>query len=144
MTAATQTPTTPRQSSTDAQTARILLVDDDVELCELLGIRIRGAGYEVAVEHDVAGALSRIGREQIDAVLLDLRLGNEDGFEVLDGIAKRSADVPVIILTAHGTIELAVEAVQKGADGFVTKPFHHHDLLQKLKHTVESHRLRRE
>ena len=124
--------------------ARVLLVDDDRELTELLAIRTEAAGYDVLVEHDVRGALARIGREQIDAVLLDLRLGSEDGFDVLDGVAKRAADVPVIILTAHGTIDLAVEAMKKGAFGFVTKPFHDHDLLQQLKHTVEAHRLKRE
>jgi two-component system, NtrC family, response regulator GlrR len=123
---------------------KVLLVDDDLELCELLAIRMRAAGYHVAIEHDVSGALSHLARERVDAVLLDLRLGNDDGFKVLDGVAKRSPDVPVIILTAHGTIDLAVEAMQKGAYGFVTKPFHHHDLLQKLKHTVESHKLRQE
>jgi two-component system response regulator GlrR len=122
----------------------VLLVDDDRELCELLSIRIEAAGYNVFVEHDVRGALSHVGRERVDAILLDLRLGHEDGFDVLDGVAKRAADVPVIIITAHGTIDLAVEAMKKGAFGFVTKPFHDHDLLQKLKHTVESHRLRRE
>jgi two-component system response regulator GlrR len=131
------------EPSTEDQ-SHVLLVDDDVELCELLAIRLRTAGYHVSVEHDVNGALSRIGRDRVDAVLLDLRLGNDDGFKVLDGIGHRAADLPVIILTAHGTIDLAVEAMQKGADGFVTKPFHHHDLLQKLKHTVESHKLRRE
>lgn len=122
----------------------VLLVDDDVELCELLAIRLRASGYQVSIEHDVGGALSHIGRERVDVVLLDLQLGNEDGFVVLDGVAKRSADVPVVILTAHGTINLAVEAMQKGAYGFITKPFHHHDLLQRLQHTVESHRLRQE
>jgi two-component system, NtrC family, response regulator GlrR len=122
----------------------VLVVDDDRELCELLAIRIQAAGYHVSVEHDVRGALAHVGRERVDAILLDLRLGHEDGFDVLDGVAKRATDVPVIIITAHGTIDLAVEAMRKGAFGFVTKPFHDHDLLQKLKHTVESHRLRRE
>jgi two-component system response regulator GlrR len=125
------------------EAANVLLVDDDRELCELLSIRIEAAGYDVAVEHDVRGALAYLGRERVDAILLDLRLGQEDGFDVLDGVSKR-ADVPVIILTAHGTIDLAVEAMRRGAFGFVTKPFHDHDLLQKLEHTVESHRLRRE
>jgi two-component system response regulator GlrR len=128
----------------DGDSPHVLLVDDDRELCELLSIRVGAAGYRVSVEYDVKGALSRIGRERVDGILLDLRLGGEDGFDVLDGVAKRSADVPVMILTAHGTIDLAVEAMRKGAFGFVTKPFHDHDLLQKLKHMVDSHRLRRE
>lgn len=124
--------------------ANVLIVDDDRELCELLAIRIGAAGYRVSVEHDVQGALSYVGRERVDVMLLDLRIGQEDGFVVLDGVAKRAPDVPVIILTAHGTIDLAVEAMRKGAFGFVTKPFHDHDLLLKLKQTVESYRLRRE
>lgn len=132
-----------RDDSTQ-EPAHVLLVDDDVELCELLSIRIGAAGYKVSVAHDVASGLERLADSRIDAVLLDLRLGNEDGFSLLDGINRRSADVAVIILTAHGTIDLAVQAMSKGAWGFVTKPFHDHDLLQKLKHTVESHRLRRE
>lgn len=132
------------QRDADEESSHVLIVDDDVELCELLAIRIRAAGYRVSLANDVRGALSHIGRERIDAVLLDLRLGNEDGFQVLDGIAHRVADVSVIILTAHGTIDLAVEAMRKGAYGFITKPFHHHDLLQKLQHTVESQKLRRE
>ncbi len=124
--------------------AKVLVVDDDVELCELLTIRIEAAGYEVAVAHDVQGALAHVDRERVDAIILDLRLGHEDGFDVLDGVTKRSADAPVIILTAHGTIDLAVEAMRKGAFGFVTKPFHDHDLLQQLEHVIESHRLRSE
>jgi two-component system response regulator GlrR len=124
--------------------AHVLLIDDDVELCELLSIRIEAAGYRVSMAHDVTGGLSKLNDERFDAVLLDLRIGNEDGFTVLDEINRRASDVAVIILTAHGTIDLAVEAMSKGAWGFVTKPFHDHDLLQKLKHTVESNRLRRE
>ncbi|HEU4536049.1 MAG TPA: sigma-54 dependent transcriptional regulator, partial [Polyangiaceae bacterium] len=92
----------------------------------------------------VAAALESIGRAPFDAVLLDLRLEDGDGFEVLEGVRKRSADLPVIVLTAHGSIDTAVDAMRRGAFGFVTKPFQDHDLLQKLAHAVESHRLRRE
>ncbi|MBX3187479.1 MAG: sigma-54-dependent Fis family transcriptional regulator [Labilithrix sp.] len=134
----------PRATGTSSTRPHVLLVEDDLDLCELLSIRIEAAGYDVSVEHSVQGALEHVGSERVDAILLDLRLGNEDGFEVLEGVAKRSAHVPVIILTAHGSIDLAVEAMKKGAYAFVTKPFHDHDLLEKLKHTVESHRLRRE
>ena len=124
--------------------SRILAVDDDAELCELLTLRIEAKGYRVATAGTVAQALDLFARESWDAVLLDLRLGQEDGLDVLDGITKRAPDLPVIILTAHGTIETAVEAMRRGAFGFVTKPFHDHDLLQKIAHAVESHRLRRE
>jgi two-component system, NtrC family, response regulator GlrR len=124
--------------------ARVLIVDDDRELCELLVLRLESRGYRAASEPGVAAALGALGREHYDAMLLDLRLEDGDGFEVLEGVRKRSADLPVIVLTAHGSIDTAVEAMRRGAFGFVTKPFQDHDLLQKLAHAVESYRLRRE
>ena len=123
---------------------RVLLVDDDIELCELLTLRIEGRGYAVAAEHGVKGAIARLGRESFEALLLDLRLSDGDGFEVLDAVTRRSPGLPVLVLTAHGSIDTAVEAMRRGAFGFITKPFHDHDLLQKLGHAVESRRLRRE
>ncbi len=130
------------QTAPDAP--RVLIVDDEPEMCELLALRIGSRGYKAAIEHSVQGALRAISREPIDAILLDLRLGDGDGITVLDGVRKRMPDVPVIILTAHGSIETAVSAMQRGAFGFVTKPFNAHDLLQQLAHAIESVRLRRE
>jgi two-component system response regulator GlrR len=127
---------------TGAGTAHVLLVDDDVELCELLAVRLEANGYRVSSDHTTAAALQRVGREHVDAILLDLRMGNDDGLDVLDGIRKRSIDVPVVILTAHGSIDTAVEATRRGAFGFVTKPFQDVELLQKIRHAVESFRLR--
>ncbi len=124
--------------------ARVLVVDDDEELCVLLTIRLEAKGYEVVCHHSVSGAIRSLGMTRIDAILLDLRLGAESGFEILDAVQKRSPDVPVIILTAHGSIETAVDAMARGAFGFLTKPFHDHDLLQKLAHAVETCVLRRE
>jgi two-component system response regulator GlrR len=126
------------------ETPHVLLVDDDLELCELITMRMEANGYRLSVAHNVASALDRVGRQRFDAILLDLRLGEEDGLRVLDGTRKRSPDVPIIILTAHGTIDTAVEAMRRGAFGFATKPFHDHELLQKVAHACESHRLRRE
>ena len=122
----------------------VLVVDDDHELCELLSLRIEAKGFRVSAAHGVREALDRLGREHVDAVLLDLRLADGDGFDVLDAVAKRTPELPVTVVTAHGSIETAVDAMRRGAFGFVTKPFHDHELLQKLTHAVERHRLRRE
>ena len=127
-----------------ADAPRVLLVDDDREMCELLALRLGSRGYRVLTEHNVQGALRALGTESIDTILLDLRLGTEDGIVVLDNVHKRMPDVPVIIITAHGSIETAVSAMRRGAFGFVTKPFNSHDLLQQLGHAIESVRLRRE
>lgn len=127
-----------------ADAARILLVDDDLEMCELLTLRLSSRGYRVLTAHNVFDALRLIGSEPIDTILLDLRLGTEDGAVVLDNVRKRTPEVPVIVITAHGSIETAVNKMRRGAFGFITKPFQSHDLLQQVAHAVESVRLRRE
>ncbi len=123
---------------------RVLLVDDDRELVELLAMRLEANGYEVLSAHSAATGLARIGRDPVDAMLLDLRLGDGDGLDLLPRVLERAPQLPVIILTAHGSIETAVEAMRRGAYGFLTKPFHDHELLQKLAHAVESATLRRQ
>jgi two-component system response regulator GlrR len=122
--------------------SRILIVDDDEELCELLSLRIEAKGGHVGTAFTKAQALDRFTKERWDVALLDLRLGADDGLDVLDALRSGDRELPVIVLTAHGTIETAVEAMRRGAFGFVTKPFHDHDLLQKIEHAVDSHRLR--
>jgi len=119
-------------------------VDDDVDMAELLAMRLVSKGYTVTQEHSVKGALQRVGREPMDVMLLDLRLADGDGMQVLQHTRDRAPHVPVIMITAHGTIDAAVEATKAGAYGFVTKPFHDHDLLQRVAHAVESSTLRRE
>ena len=122
----------------------VVVVDDEIDLCELLAIRLSHHGYRVSVEHTARGVLEILSREIVDTLVLDLRLGDEDGLDLMTEVHKRSLDLPVIMLTAHGTIETAVEAVRRGAYGFLTKPFHDHELLQKIAHAVERVRLRRE
>ncbi len=123
---------------------RVLVVDDDLELTELLTMRLEHHGYDVKSASDAGTGLAQLDRGAVDAMILDLRLGDADGLAVLREVRLRAPEVPVVILTAHGTIETAVDAMRGGAYGFLTKPFHDHDLLQKLAHAVESHALHRE
>ncbi|WP_437652617.1 sigma-54-dependent transcriptional regulator [Sorangium sp. So ce1182] len=122
----------------------VVIVDDEPHLCELLALRLEHHGYRVTTELTGSGGIAVLSRERVDAMIVDLRLDDCDGLDVLTEVQKRSPDVPVVILTAHGTIETAVEAMRRGAYGFLTKPFHDLDLLQKLAHAVESSKLRRE
>jgi two-component system response regulator GlrR len=122
----------------------VLLVDDEADLAELIAMRLEHHGFRASVEMHSRGALEVLEREVVDAMLLDLRLGEESGLDLLVEVQKRSLDLPVIILTAHGTIDTAVEAMDAGAYGFLTKPFDDRELLQKLAHAVERVRLRRE
>ncbi|MDI1475158.1 sigma-54 dependent transcriptional regulator [Polyangium sp. y55x31] len=122
----------------------VLVIDDEPHLCELLAYRLEHHGYRVSTELSARGGLEALEQGSIDAIILDLRLEDADGIEVLGEVQKRSPDLPVIILTAHGTIETAVLAIQRGAYGFLTKPFQDYELLQKLAHAIESGRLKRE
>ncbi|AKF11536.1 sigma-54-dependent transcriptional regulator [Sandaracinus amylolyticus] len=122
----------------------VLVVDDEEDLCELLSMRLEHHGFRATIETTGRGALEVLEREIVDAMILDLRLDGEDGLDVLDAVQRRSLDLPVIVLTAHGTVETAVAALHRGAYGFLTKPFHDHELLSEVEHAVERVRLRRE
>jgi len=122
----------------------IVVVDDDEDLCELLTFRLKHHGYRVTTEHTCRGGIEILEREPVDAVLVDLRLDGESGMDLLREVPARSLDLPIIMLTAHGTIRGAVEAIKLGAYGFLTKPFDDHELLLKLGHAIEHVRLRRE
>jgi len=122
----------------------VLVVDDEEDLCVLIGMRLEHHGYAVTTEGTARGALELLTRELFDVVILDLRLEDADGMQVLQRIRELDSDLPVVILTAHGSIEAAVEATQLGAYGFLTKPFHDHELLQTLEHAQEGLQLRRQ
>ncbi len=124
--------------------AHVLVVDDEEDLCELLSMRLEHHGFRASVETTIGGAIEVMEREIVDAMIVDLRLDGESGLDLLDAVQQRSLDLPVIMLTAHGSVESAVEAMARGAYGFLTKPFHDHELLEKVRHGVERVRLRRE
>ncbi|MET0342320.1 MAG: response regulator [Polyangiales bacterium] len=121
---------TPTQATPPAP--HVVIVDDETDLCELIALRLEHHGYRVSSEHGGRGALDLLEREPVDLMLLDLRLGGEDGLDVLADVRRHSTDLPVIILTAHGTIEVAVEATKRGAFGFLTKPFDDRELVSKI------------
>jgi DNA-binding NtrC family response regulator len=106
-----------------AQAARVLVVDDDADLCETLSDRLDALGLQVAVAATGPEALRQIREDPPAIVLLDLVLPGMDGMVVLDTIRREEPDVVVIVITAHGTIARAVDAMKKGAYDFVTKPF---------------------
>ncbi len=132
------------RSAERASPPHVLVVDDDEELCELLTLRLEHHGFRVTTEHNRRGALEAFERGVVDTVLLDLMLGDDNGLDLLVDFQQRTLDLPVIILTAHGSIDSAVEAMQRGAYGFLTKPFDDRELVQKLEHAVQEVDLRRE
>ena len=102
---------------------RILLVDDDRDLLQLIAMRLRSAGYAVSTAESGAAALVNLAVSRPRLVITDLRMEGMDGLALYDEIRRQSHAIPVIILTAHGTIPEAVAATRRGVFGFLTKPF---------------------
>nr|WP_239955063.1 two-component system response regulator GlrR [Pantoea sp. Z09] len=104
------------------QSARLLLVDDDPSLLKLLGMRLSSEGYQVSTAASGPEALRLLQKEKIDLAISDLRMDEMDGLALFGEIQKRYPGLPVIILTAHGSIPDAVSATQQGVFSFLTKP----------------------
>lgn len=104
------------------QAAKLLLVDDDPSLLKLLGMRLRSEGYQVTTAASGPEALRLMQKEKIELVISDLRMDEMDGLALFGEIQKRHTNLPVIILTAHGSIPDAVSATQQGVFSFLTKP----------------------
>ena len=102
--------------------AHLLLVDDDPGLLKLLGMRLASEGYQVSTAENGQEGLRVLSREKIDLVISDLRMDEMDGLQLFSEIQKRSPGMPVIILTAHGSIPDAVSATRQGVFSFLTKP----------------------
>jgi two-component system response regulator GlrR len=116
----------------------ILLVDDDPDLLKLISLRLTSAGYRVRTADSGETALATIAVERPGAVITDLRMPGIDGLQLFEAIHRQHAALPVIILTAHGTIPDAVNATQRGVFGYLTKPFDSQELLQKVAAALEA------
>ncbi len=110
----------------------ILLVDDDPDLLKLISLRLVSAGYRVRTAASGEQALAAIAVARPATVISDLRMPGIDGLQLFEAIHREHPSLPVIILTAHGTIPDAVNATQRGVFGFLTKPFDSKELLQKV------------
>ena len=115
----------------------ILLVDDDPDLLKLISLRLTSAGYRVRTADSGETALATIAVERPATVITDLRMPGIDGLQLFEAVHRQHPALPVIILTAHGTIPDAVSATQRGVFGFLTKPFDSQDLLQKVAAALE-------
>src|SRR5919109_2262245 len=123
---------------------KILLVDDEPLNLDLLEQELGELGYAIAKADGGRAALDMLAAVSPDLVLLDYQMPGMNGFEVLSEIKKKQPELPVIMITAYGTIERAVEAIKSGADDFVTKPFDPDHLALVVKKALEQARLRSE
>ncbi|MGD8908627.1 MAG: sigma 54-interacting transcriptional regulator [Chromatiales bacterium] len=114
----------------------ILLVDDDPDLLRLLSIRLQSAGYHVAMANSAEQALAYVALTRPRAVITDMRMSGMDGMALFQHLHGQHPSLPVIVLTAHGTIPDAVQATQQGVFGYLTKPYDARELLQLLQRAV--------
>jgi DNA-binding NtrC family response regulator len=123
--------------------ARLLIVDDDPAIRLVVEDRFRALGYQVESAKDGVEALEKIDAFEPDVVLLDLRMPKMDGLAVLEALAPRASRPQVIVITAHGSIEAAVQAVKRGASDFISKPFEPAHLQHLVRKTLEARGLER-
>jgi two-component system response regulator PilR (NtrC family) len=113
---------------------RALVIDDEPDICELLSLTLGRMDIDTASASDVGGAKSLLGSQQFDLCLTDMRLPDGDGLELVEWMQVHAPDVPVAVITAHGNIETAVQALKLGAFDFISKPLD----LNHLRNIVEN------
>ncbi len=123
---------------------QILLVEDSPSLATVYQEYLRAGPYEIRHAHCIADALKFADQLMPDGVLLDLRLPDGDGLSVLRELRGRDPDLPVVVMTAHGSVTLAVEAMQAGASDFLVKPFAPERLTVTVANVMERAALRRQ
>jgi len=121
---------------------KILIVDDEPDIALILKLQLEDAGYRTVRAQDGVEALESISREEFALVMLDIKMPRMDGLEVLSRIG--GADTPVVMMTAHGSEDIAVDAMKKGALDYISKPFSTDDMLQKVKRAIAQDKTRKE
>jgi len=111
-----------------------LVIDDEPDICELLSLTLERMDIDTAVAGDVKSAKAQLSERRFDICLTDMRLPDGDGLELVEWMQKNASSVPVAVITAHGNVETAVQALKLGAFDFISKPLD----LQNLRNIVEN------
>ena len=120
---------------------KILIVDDELNMRLVLQAMLKKEGYAVTTASNGMEALKILQSDQMDIVVTDLKMPKLDGMGLLDEIIRDYPSIPIIIITAHGTIATAVDALKKGAFDYITKPFEQDELKQVIQKAVKTRRL---
>jgi two-component system response regulator AtoC len=123
---------------------RVLVVDDDRELCELMRSQLTRREFAVRAEASAEEALARLGSEDIDAVVTDVRMRGIDGIQLCERLRHNRPDVPVLVITAFGSLDTAIAAIRAGAYDFLAKPFEVEELAFRLERAIQHRRLAEE
>jgi len=118
--------------------AKILVVDDELNMRLVLSAMLKKEGYSVSTASDGIEALEIIQKDPVDVIVTDLKMPRLDGMGLLEKVTDRYPSLPVIIITAHGTVATAVDALKKGAFDYITKPFEQDDLKNVIQKAVKT------
>ncbi len=124
-------------ATTPAHARKIAIVDDEPMIRSLLERLLKLAGYETTAYPDGASALDACQQEAFDLLITDLRMPGIDGFELMECLKSEKPALPVIILTAHGDVDTAIEALRRKACDFITKPFDTCNILTSVRRILD-------
>jgi two-component system response regulator GlrR len=122
----------------NATQPRVLLVDDDRSLLRLLSMRLMAAGYDVLAVDNGRQALEQLPGFRPDMIITDLKMNGMDGMELFEQVHRSHPGLPVLILTAHGTIPDAFAAASQGVFSYLTKPYNSKVLLEHMERALRS------
>ncbi len=116
----------------------ILIVEDDVALSRLISDILSDEGLDVRIFHDPYRAVAEFGGGKFSLVITDIKMPGMDGIEVLDHIKRMDPHMPVIIITGHATVDVSIQAIRKGADDLITKPFETEEFLYRIRKALKN------
>ena len=131
-------------SSKSNKSTRIMFIDDDAVTCRVMKRNCDNADYDCTVFQDASSCLEEFKKDGADIVITDLRMPGMNGFELLSELRSVDQDVPVVVMTGYSSVENAVEAMKRGANDFIKKPFDFEELRIMLERTIKSRHLRNE
>ncbi len=134
----------PRRDPPDRRAPRVLVVDDEREMAEMVADGLRDRGYEATATASSEEAITRLEEDTFDALVTDLRMPRVDGLALLAEARRAAPDLPVIVMTAYGAIDSAIESIRRGASHYLTKPFKLEELALFLDRLLDERTVRRE
>lgn len=123
---------------------KVLIVDDEMVVRDSLAVWLEDDGFQVRTAENGMQGLTVIEQEHLDAAVIDIKMPGMDGVTLLNKVKEIDAELPIIMITAHATIDNAVKSMKEGAYDFITKPFPPEKLSLTLKRVVEHRRLKEE